>query len=174
MAIFFCFDKRDFCELDICSKCKFYNGNGTRGIFGHEADDLFKNIFGEDYDFLRVRMLVRADREGRCTISPASEFDIFIKENHYVKRVDAAVTDIQDREKVLHDVISILNKQLDEEKQVTQNVIDDFIDYVTRGSRIAAQYCANCCSDCVNGYEWYCGNNKACKEFYPEAAKKEE
>lgn len=94
--------------------------------------------------------------------------------NPTYKRVDTAVTDIQDREKVLHDVISILNRQLDEEKQVTQNVIDDFIDYVTRGSRIAAQYCANCCSDCVNGYEWYCGNNKACKGFYPEAAKKEE
>lgn len=70
MAIFFCFDKRDFCELDICSKCKFYNGNETRGIFGHEADDLFKNIFGEEYDFLRVRMLVKADREGRCWTLP--------------------------------------------------------------------------------------------------------
>lgn len=75
MAIFFCFDKRDFCELDICSKCKFYNGNETRGIFGHEADDLFKNIFGEDYDFLRVRMLVRADREGRCWTLPIKSGD---------------------------------------------------------------------------------------------------
>lgn len=75
MAIFFCFDKRDFCELDICSKCKFYNGNETRGIFGHEADDLFKNIFGEEYDFLRVRMLVKADREGRCWTLPIKSGD---------------------------------------------------------------------------------------------------
>lgn len=75
MGMVFCFDKRDICEFDICSKCKFYNGNGFRGIFLNEADDLFKNIFGEDYDFLRVRMLVKADREGRCWTLPIKSGD---------------------------------------------------------------------------------------------------
>ena len=75
MGMVFCFDKRDICEFDICSKCKFYNGNGFRGIFLNEADDLFKNIFGKDYDFLRVRMLVKADREGRCWTLPIKSGD---------------------------------------------------------------------------------------------------
>ena len=75
MGMIFCFDKRDICEFDICSKCKFYNGNGFRGIFLNEADDLFKNIFGKDYDFLRVRMLVKADREGRCWTLPIKSGD---------------------------------------------------------------------------------------------------
>lgn len=75
MGMIFCFDKRDICEFDICSKCKFYNGNGFRGIFLNEADDLFKNIFGEEYDFLRVRMLVKADREGRCWTLPIKSGD---------------------------------------------------------------------------------------------------
>ena len=88
MERIFCKDKKDFCDgAEDCTKCQYAKGNGL--IAGYVAQDLLCTLFGNNYDLDRLRELVNADREGRCTIFPCRDWlDLVFGEQEVFYEVD--------------------------------------------------------------------------------------
>ena len=56
MDRFFCFGKKDFCELDTCAKCEYEDGDG--GLTESQMKSVISKLLGEEYDIDRLRNMV--------------------------------------------------------------------------------------------------------------------
>lgn len=73
MGRLFCFGKKDFCDdIENCFSCKFANGEGT--VNEDKISLVLSKIFGEDYNFDRLKELVEVDREGRYVVFPCKDW----------------------------------------------------------------------------------------------------
>ena len=74
MERYFCRDKKDYCDKELaCRGCEFAKGSGV--INGVYVEDVLSTLFGDDYNLDRLKELVKADREGRCVVSPCKVGD---------------------------------------------------------------------------------------------------
>lgn len=67
--------------------------------------------------------------------------------------------------------LETMREVLDEQREVAEEIAEDFIDFVTGGVYNAAQYCANMRPECCESPGWCTGASKECKGFFPKAAK---
>lgn len=68
MKRFFCFGKRDFCDVTCHTNCKFWNSKG--GKYAEKGELTAKDVIGEYSNLDRLRELIEADCDGRCILLP--------------------------------------------------------------------------------------------------------
>jgi len=64
-----------------------------------------------------------------------------------------------------------LRELLDAQREVAEEIAEDFIEFVTGSVQNAAEYCANMRPECCESPGWCTGKSKECKGFFPKAAK---
>lgn len=108
----------------------------------------------------------------------------FYSPEEVIEWMDKATTSITDllaraeaaeaRERGLQEAIVFITRRAEKAEEIASDLCDDFTDFVTSGIHNASPYCANICPECVDGRGWCNMDRKACRGFYPEAARKEE
>lgn len=102
MERYFCRDKKDYCDKELaCRGCEFAKGSGV--INGVYVEDVLSTLFGDNYNLDRLKELVKADREGRCTIFPCRDWlDLVFGEQEVFYGIDTDYIENPIREITVH------------------------------------------------------------------------